>query len=389
MASRGFERSARRWLRAYPAWWRSRRGEEVVGLLEELADDGARHVDLRTGLGLVRGGWATRWRARPPWHSYLLYRLGFGRLPAEHRWWAAHDIAGRFFPLRDMAFLLVVLTAISVLPLLWAPGHGSVDWRSFTGVVVLAAGSFLPVWARRIRRLAWERVFAPRGEHDPVLDRYGEPAVTHRLRPRVRVAASPGLRRAAVVLALGAVMLPAAAALAAKRLGAVACEIEGLGYCWESIVVPRSPGLGAPLVGALVVSAVVAAVLAVRAARRVRRTSLPAQPHRELADPGEPRGSVLAVVAITTVAVAEISGAIVQLFAAPLAVGCVAGLGLVVGQLAGLRGREDADEWAAVDAWRASMSRSGQVPAEPPAHEFVLPDALPEPPSAAARPLPG
>ena len=51
-----FERSVRRYLRAYPRRWRLRRADEMVALLADLADPGATRVDVRTAAGLVRRG---------------------------------------------------------------------------------------------------------------------------------------------------------------------------------------------------------------------------------------------------------------------------------------------------------------------------------------------
>lgn len=49
-------RSARFWLRAYPRRWRTARGEEVLGLLADLAGPGDGRLDARTAVNLVRVG---------------------------------------------------------------------------------------------------------------------------------------------------------------------------------------------------------------------------------------------------------------------------------------------------------------------------------------------
>ena len=389
MASRGFERSARRWLRAYPVWWRERRGEEMLGVLEELADDGARRVDLRTGFGLVRGGWATRWRYRPPWYRVVLYRLGIVRLPERFRWWAAQDIKGRFFPLREASPVLGLLVLLLVLPFMWGPGRASLTWASFVPVLALTGLYFMPPMGRRVRRLAWERAFVVRVPPlARVDDEPEQPLTPERLRPRRRVAAQPGLGRAAVVLTLGAVVLPAAAALAPKRIANIPCAVEGVGVCWESVVVPRAPGVGVALVVWVALAVVAGVALARRATRRVHQAQLPAQPHRELVASRVPWGSVTAAGVIVAVGVAEATGVLAQLFAAPLAVGCVVGLGLVIGQRAGLADRGDARDWAVLDAWRAAVSRSGVVLTDPPIREVIVPAAPPELAGSAEGPLP-
>ena len=376
MAGRGFDRSVRRWLRAYPLWWREWRGEEMLGVLEELADDGARRVDLRTGLGLVRGGWATRWRHRPPWHRFVLYRLGFVRLPERYRWWAAQDIQGRFFPLRES--FLGVLTVLMFLPFLWGPGRASFSWTVFVPVLSLVALSVAPPMARRQRRLAWERAFRTRGVLAAAPAAAERPSDLERLRPRRRLAAQPALGRAAVVLAFGALALAVAAVLARKRIAVIPCELEGVAWCAESVIVERAPQLELALVVWLALAAVAGLTLGVRAARRVRGSPLPAQPHRELVVSRVPWGSLATAGAIGGLAVAEVTGALVQLFAAPLAVGCVVGLGLVMGQRVGLARRVDARDWAVSDAWWVAMSRSGVAVVDAPLREAIVPAVPPE-----------
>lgn len=351
----------------------------MLGVLEELADDGARRVDLRTGLGLVRGGWATRWRHRPPWHRFVLYRLGIARLPEQHRWWAARDIEGRLFPLRELGPNIVMLVFLVALPYLWGPGRASFTVVSLLPVLAYAGLAFLPAVDRRLRRLAREREFAVRAPLGAVTDRpLVLPSGAERIEPRRRLAAYPGLGRAAVVLAAGAVALPAAAVLAPKRIAMIPCEAVGTGWCAESVVIAREPQVGGALVVWLALAAVVGVVLAVLAARRVRQVDLPPQSHRELVGTRVPWGSLTAGVAFAAIGVAEATGALVQLFAAPLAFGCVVALGAVVGQRVGLRSRMDAASWAVIDAWRATFSRSGSLPVDPPRREVLVDTGPPE-----------
>ncbi|MGV8978980.1 MAG: hypothetical protein ACOH17_13150 [Cellulomonas sp.] len=76
-----FERSVAFWLRAYPRRWRQVRAAEVTAVLADLAGPAARRLDGRTALGLVRGGWATRWREHPPPLLWWRYRVLRRRLP--------------------------------------------------------------------------------------------------------------------------------------------------------------------------------------------------------------------------------------------------------------------------------------------------------------------
>ncbi len=100
-----YERSARFWLRAYPRRWRDLHGDEALAVLLDLApepDDGAapRGIGAREAWGLVRAGWALRWREHPPLGRWLLYRSLDLRLPARYWWWVADDIHGALYPWR-------------------------------------------------------------------------------------------------------------------------------------------------------------------------------------------------------------------------------------------------------------------------------------------------
>ncbi len=100
-----YERSARFWLRAYPRRWRELHGDEALAVLLDLApepDDGGapRGIGAREAWGLVRAGWALRWREHPPLGRWLLYRSLDLRLPARYWWWVADDIHGALYPWR-------------------------------------------------------------------------------------------------------------------------------------------------------------------------------------------------------------------------------------------------------------------------------------------------
>lgn len=102
---RSFERSVRRYLRAYPRRWRRARGAEITAVLADLAPPGARRLDARTALGLLVAGWATRVREHPPLVAWLRYRLLRERLPRRYRAWVRDDVEGRWFPLRFLSLL--------------------------------------------------------------------------------------------------------------------------------------------------------------------------------------------------------------------------------------------------------------------------------------------
>jgi hypothetical protein len=106
---RDLARSAAFWLRAYPRRWRRERAAEVVEVLTDLAPAGASRLDARTAAGLVRAGWATRWRQRPPVRSFLAYRLADRRPAPRYDGWLRDDIEGSLYPWRAALGLLLVI----------------------------------------------------------------------------------------------------------------------------------------------------------------------------------------------------------------------------------------------------------------------------------------
>ena len=114
-------RSAAFWLRAYPPAWRAQRADEVTAVLVDLAPDGARRLDARTALDLLRGGLATRWRQTPPLHVYLAYRMFDVRVPAQYRDWVRQDITGPGSLRRNLSGRLWLF----VLPIVNAVASGS------------------------------------------------------------------------------------------------------------------------------------------------------------------------------------------------------------------------------------------------------------------------
>ncbi|PZR53503.1 hypothetical protein DNL40_08360 [Xylanimonas oleitrophica] len=108
---RAFARSARRWMHAYPRRWRDVRGDELLGVLEDVAAEGAaagggrfpRRLPAREAAALVRAGWALRWRERPPWYLWLAYRALDRRLPERYLWWVVDDIRGPLYLWRRLS----------------------------------------------------------------------------------------------------------------------------------------------------------------------------------------------------------------------------------------------------------------------------------------------
>ena len=121
-----FERSARFWKCAYPRRWRVARGDELLGLLLDLASPGATGVGARTAFDLLRGGWATRLREHPPLLPWLGYALIGRRIPARYRAWAKDSIESPLGPIRAvLGFLGLAAVTIALAdlrvdqPFLW------------------------------------------------------------------------------------------------------------------------------------------------------------------------------------------------------------------------------------------------------------------------------
>lgn len=313
-----FVRSVQFWSRAYPRRWRAARGDELIGLLADLAAPGARRLDVRSALDLVRGGWATRLRERPPLGPWLLYRLFGTRSLRDHLGWVADDIAGALFPLRH-----VMITALAIIPInvthVWAGGISYFSTWSFWIVVVIALSLdsqlldgyrrwraietyLLARTGERVTAGSWVRVRAPRRR------------VTARAALPWAAAAPVGLLVACVAAAARA---PRAVRFEATEPGAW----PGFGLV-DGGAVPRGAVLAV-----LVLAVAAGVVLASMVRTRLRRPGLSVdQPDRELERVGVRRATfvVLDVALLAALPIAEALGAV------PL------GLGLWLGIAAGV-----------------------------------------------------
>lgn len=148
------DRSARRWLRAYPPRWRRERADEAAALLVDLAAPGSRRLDVRTVAGLVAAGWRTRLRTRPPARVVLAYRLAGRRPPTAYDGWLRDDVEGLLYPLRAEGSTLVVgiPTSVAVMTLLSATGWPSRD--AVVGGTVFLVGWFTWLVVQQYRRRA-------------------------------------------------------------------------------------------------------------------------------------------------------------------------------------------------------------------------------------------
>ena len=301
---RDLEHSARFWLRAYPRHWRAERADEVTAVLLDLAPDGARRLDARTALGLLRGGIATRWRGTPSPRVYLPYRLLGLRVPPEHREWVYRDLTTPGYQRRDLlwrSWVFALPLYASVVGGRW--GDTLTMW-AVIGLPVLAT-VLVVRWAPARRRRLVHHVRPRAGEQRQV------GALTWIPIPQVRLAAGPAARAWAVVLAVGAVSWSTAALVAPATIVARPCDAAGGLGCTELGAGQRT-GLGGAA-AVLALAAVIGLLLAVVVGRRLRRRlpMLPEQPARVLVGPSRSArvGIALWCVLIVAAALAEATGA--------------------------------------------------------------------------------
>lgn len=280
-------RSIQFWMRAYPGRWREARGRELIDLVVDLAGPDARRLGARVAFDLVRGGWATRWRDRPPLHTYLLYRMFDRRIPVAYRSWALDDIDGFWYPMRRYEGGAWWLPIFLVPRQPGIPGAWLV-W--YFALVAFAAVVSMLMWPERTRTRARLKHVAPRLGELPV-----EGTLVAWEVPRERVTARSALTWTVLVLGITGAASVVATLLAPKVILLTNVElikpISGPGFFWES-----GPGLHfepvvAPVGGrwvlavAILVVALGAGVLAAAVARRRLSRRLgdrPDQPHRVL-----------------------------------------------------------------------------------------------------------
>lgn len=363
----GFARSVRFWSRAYPRRWRAARGDELLGLLADLADPAARRLDARSAADLVRAGWATRLREHPPLGPWLLYRIADRRLPGRLPW-VADDIAGRGYLARfGLAFVAMFLAATAALNL-GAPLAEVFD----LGDVAIVVGGWLAAVVLQgpyLRRRARETHLVPRpGE------RVRPGAMVRVAAPRRRLTARAGLPWLAggLIAVLGAGVV--AAALAGGVLGVERLPPdEGVGLAFEhTAAVPRSA-----LLGALAVATAVGLALSVPARRRLRAVGPVDQPHRVLVGtrPRTVLRASLAVAVACAPALAEVLGAVPLALSLPIGLTAAVLAPTAAVAWAVVRRSPSADDLAAVDAWRVALT-GGRPRVEAPA--WALAPATPE-----------
>lgn len=186
-----FDRSVAFWLRSYPRRWRALRAGEMTAVLADIAGPHAGRLDAAAAWGLLRGGWATRWREHPPLVVYVRYRLFGRRIPEQHREWARDDIDGLWFPVRYAVTGSWVLWTVILL--------NRVSLGVGLGAIVggVALGFMFPV---RTRSSQQRKHLALRAD-----DRIVPGALVEGLVPRRRLDARGTLEAAVLALVVAAV----------------------------------------------------------------------------------------------------------------------------------------------------------------------------------------
>ncbi|KRD44096.1 hypothetical protein ASE38_07980 [Cellulomonas sp. Root930] len=350
---RSLERSAAFWLRAYPPSWRAERADEVTAVLVDLADDGARRLDARTALGLLRGGLATRWRQTPPLWVYLPYRMLDLRVPERYRDWVRRDMTSPGHLRRN----LLGRAWMFAMPLYVALTSDLRDEFVVTWIAVALAGTATLLCVR------------PEGAARRRLQHHARPgwgesrtvgAFVWVSTSRARIAAMTGSSVLVLLLAVGAAVWSAAALVAPARLvlDSLPCDLPASGPCFEvgSTVAARdfAPGVAALLAVATVMGVLLAATVVARRLDR-RLPVRPEQPARHLLGlrPQARVGVALWVVLVVAAALAEATGAWV--FAVSAVAGPLCLLLLPSAVVVRSRARATPDA-AFVDLWRVAWT---------------------------------
>lgn len=355
MADADFTRSVSRWLRAYPRRWRAVRAAEVTDLLADLAPEGARRLDLRSGLGLVRAGWATRWREHPPLLGWLGYVLFERRLGPRYRDWVADDIAGAAYPVRRLMLGASIPLLFGLVPVLGG-AHLSPDFFLYV-VPMLLLVSGLRGRSTRDHAIAVHLALQPGDVVTPT-------ARIHALVPRTRVdarsALTVGVRLTAGALALGVLLV----ALVPTRL-----DVARSGGAELSVTtVAVHPGARVPALLAVAGAVVLGLLLAPVAAGRLRRWQPTPQPTRAvvpLSAHGRWRTAAITAAAVAML-VAWPGGRVVGPLPLALASGAVLPV-LVAARAAVVGGRTRAV--AGIEVRRALLGRPD--PADPPVPGYL------------------
>jgi len=327
----------------------------MLGVLRDLAGPGATRLAPRERLGLLRGGWATRWRTGPSLGGRLAYHYLPRPVPARYREWAGDDIAGRWYAVRRTLWLFSPFCLMLLVTVLKGQPLTSVPWPWQIWAIVLAISVVEDVFPHRITapRANAVRLHLRPGPDEPLVPGGLAPS----WRPRPRLSARTGAPQLVGVLVMGI----AAWTTAALRVRNGPAQVPNAGQAnsYELVWAPWHPG-------AWLIVAVIAVVLGLVAALRAGRLTdrllpgRPQQPSRELVTraPGAILNVLLWGSLLVWEAWLEATGQWVA-FVSPVA-GVLALLALPGALLAWRTARRGPADLALLDLWRIGLL--GSVP---------------------------
>jgi hypothetical protein len=212
------DRRLRLLARAYPAWWRAERGDELVGTIRELLDDGAR-LGWSLALDIVLGGLRTRLREHPPLGAWLAYALLDRSLPERWRPWMRRDLLGRGYVVRLAVSQLQWMLPILIVLLPARPGEGLLPPRWFITMLVITLLLDVAFAPARRRRALKRHGFSPDGRDLRPLGPPAEAWPTPVVRPHEIYRVTPWLITGGAVGVLLAVLWQLVLASVAPAIG--------------------------------------------------------------------------------------------------------------------------------------------------------------------------
>ena len=214
--TRSADEQARRYLRAFPAWMRADRGEEVVGLVLDQLPAGADQLPLHSRWELVRAGLHARRRGTPPpsvWFEVLAadVKNRRGLVPEAWRPWLLHWVHDPTWYRRYVtSYVLVVGTLLLALGPI-----GAIVESPASLLVNVALWALVLGFVLRGRAPRWRWAVALRNGLVPSDLRELPAEATQRGFVRPMVADRPALPIAVVATAFGGILLGAIALITA------------------------------------------------------------------------------------------------------------------------------------------------------------------------------
>lgn len=135
------EGQVRALVRAWPAWDRRNRGEEILTTTLAVVDPARTNLPPGLVVNLLAGGLQARWRARPPVWRWWLFHLGF-RLPMRWHPWMLDTLLRRGWRRRFtlgyvFAFNAMMYAPAAITDLIYPPGnfYGVIGKNYYTAIL--------------------------------------------------------------------------------------------------------------------------------------------------------------------------------------------------------------------------------------------------------------